>query len=90
MRMNRKQLVVLWCGIALIAAMCIYVPWHQAAVTPLNKYDWGTSARSGYGLIFLLEGGQHIDAGRLGVQCALVSVIAAGLIVTFRNPVKRS
>ena len=94
--MNRNQLVVLWCGIALIAAMCLYVPWIEPArVKTLvphfpHNININIGAHCGYSLIFLLKGGQRIDAGRLGLQCGLVAVVAAGLMVTFRNPVKRS
>ena len=105
MRLNRNQLVVLWCGIALIAVMCLYVPWHQSAT--VFKAGGGeeiphSPEDCGYGLIFLLKGGQppdpkdeplgcnqRIDAGRLGIQCGLVALITAGLLVTFRDPVKR-
>ena len=92
MTMNRNQLVVLWCGIAIIAAMCLYVPWIEPAtvVTFGLDYNRNIAADCGYGLIFLLDGGQRIDAGRLGLQFGVVAVIAAGLLVTFRNPVKRS
>jgi len=90
MRMNRNQLVVLWCAIALIAAMCLYVPWIQPdSVKMMRNVDWGTDADCGYGLIFHLNGGQRIDAARLGIQCGLVTLIAAALIFTFRDPVKR-
>ena len=91
MLMNRHQVVMLWCGIALIALMCVCVPWIQPPEPPvhqLNPYDAGTKADYGYGLIFLLRGGQRLDAGRLGIQCGLVALVAAGLVVTSRNPLK--
>ena len=91
MRKNRNQLLVLWCGIALIAVMCLYVPWNQPATD--FKFGDGVVSTStpdcGYGLIFILKGGQRLDARRLGIQCGLVALIAAGLIVTFREPTKR-
>ena len=40
MRMNRNQFVVLWCAIALIAAMCLYVPWTMPAVVAGDTL-WG-------------------------------------------------
>lgn len=69
----------------------LYVPWHQSAT--VIKWRGGEEQvinpeDCGYGLVFLLKRSQRIDAGRLGVQCGLVALIAAGLIVTFRNPVK--
>ena len=82
---------MLWCGIALIAAMCLYVPWVRPATVEISVFGdtRSISAGCGYGLIFLLKGGQRIDFGRLGLQFGLFAVIAAGLIVTFRNLVKR-
>jgi len=92
MTMNRNQLIVLWCTIAMIALMCLYVPWHQSA-TVFKLSDGMEYPRReedcGYGLIFLLKGGQRLDLVRMGIQCGLVAVIAVGLIVTFTNPVKR-
>jgi len=90
MRMNRKQLAVLWCGIVVIAVMCFYVPWTSTLPPgyPKEIYDDYLTQRCGYEKIFYLGGDQRIDYGRLGLQCGVVAVITAGLILTFRRTSK--
>jgi len=86
-QLNRKQLGVLWTGLALIVGMCMYVPWNEAPyVAKYGSAEVRIAGESGYALIFGLEGEQRIDAARLAVQCGLVVMILSALLLSLRGP----
>jgi hypothetical protein len=70
--MNRKQLLVMWVAIVVLVAMWLYPPWMYKR--SWEGYDWLFSG-SGHSIVFSV----------LGVQSAIVVLVAAGLIVTFRG-----
>ena len=79
--MNKKQLIAMWCGIALIVFMGIF--------PPLMLSIEGTNRFLGYGFISL---GNiklaMIDFTRLLTQWIVVSATTAGFLVTFKDKKK--
>ena len=86
--MNKKQIVVLWIGIAVIVVMCLFPPWHYKSGDKLiqGQIDWGykfilTPAQAPNPDYEQLKG--IIDVRRLFIQILIVGLITTGLIVTF-------
>ena len=76
--MNRKQIIVLWIGIAAIVFMGIVPPW----VVSIQ----GAIEQRGYGFILIPpEKYCHINTSRLYVQWIMVAVATGGFIVTFKD-----
>ncbi|HUV40775.1 MAG TPA: hypothetical protein VMW23_03180 [Sedimentisphaerales bacterium] len=93
--MNRKQKIVLWIGIGLFVVMGLFPPWatklsnnrqvnsgYAFICTPPPIIELNTT-----GKIFgpFKSCGAHIDISRLCLQWAMVSVVAGGLIITFKD-----
>lgn len=97
--MNRKQLIVLWAAIIVIAIMIIFPPWRfHARLNEVDKYERGP-----YYLIFTgpevttyLSNTSYkgwgisiwkaeIDWVRLLLPIFVVALVASGLLVTLRE-----
>lgn len=100
--MNRKQIIVLWIGIAVIVVMGIYPPWTMKSVyaNQLKGSDTDT-IRSLMKFVnevyypiwprplknnYLLF--MEIDICKLVVQWIMVATITGGLLVTFKDKKK--
>jgi hypothetical protein len=74
-----KKLTILWTGIFVIVAMCLFPPW-------VDKYG----KIAGYAFLFS-DGGYpfskkaHIDFVRLIIQCVIAGVIAGALLYTLND-----
>lgn len=87
--LNRRQRIVLWCGISVFAIMGLVPPW--TATRPWEGAYLRQNA--GYSLIVLppakrfSSGGWavQVDLIRLGVQWTIVSVVTAGVLLTSRT-----
>ena len=84
--MNWKQKICLWVGIVAFVLMGIFPPW--VAAPP----GGGNYVAGGYAFILFPRnqfGESHwlarIDLGQLAAQWAMVAVVTAGLIVTFKD-----
>jgi len=79
--MNKKQIIVLWIGIAAIVVMGIIPPW----VVSIQ----GAIEQRGYGFILIPpEKYCHINTSRLYVQWIMVAVVTGGFLVTFKDKKK--
>ncbi|HUT59840.1 MAG TPA: hypothetical protein VNA25_18490 [Phycisphaerae bacterium] len=92
--MNRRQLFVLWIAVLAVAAMCAFPPWtiddggirrlddgyHFLLRPPKQKTQLAPD-----GTTYTYMVSSRIDSSRLLVQCAIVGVIAAGLIASLRS-----
>lgn len=87
--MNRKQIICLWVGIAIIVLMGIFPPWitkgtmSGGSVQALPKYSFlllppYSDNKTGLSL-------HQIDINKLVIQWFMVALITGGLIVTFKN-----
>lgn len=79
--MNKKQLVVMWVGIAIIVLMGLFPPW----TTYGNSGDCYLTHK-----FILFKPAERniparIDTGHLFVQWIIVTAITGGLIVTFKD-----
>ncbi len=99
--MNRKQIIVLWIGIAAIVIMGIFPPWilnaegaslmiqTQREISELSNQNFHTYH-------FILSGPRvknvsfllRVDLPKLSVQWITVAAITGGLLVTFRDKKK--
>lgn len=100
--MNKKQLVAMWVGLAVITAMCAYPPWmgrfEEYLVAPLGYHPlWSPPHRQehpvwrrGYvydkGSYACRSWGEHIDWVRLLVGVVPTVLVAAGMMVSLRSP----
>jgi hypothetical protein len=91
---NRKQKVCLWAGVAVIAAMVVYLPWiarltDQGAVHSQNRigYAWLWArpklSWEPYGARLTVE--VTPDLARLAGELAVVTIITASLMVAFKT-----
>ena len=84
--MNKKQLIILWIGIALIVGMGIYPPYME------SFEDTGGFVPQGYNFIFSerSEWRRHemVNVPQLFAQWFIVAVITGGLLVTFKDKKK--
>lgn len=69
--MNRKQIIVLWLAIGIIATMCLFPPWTGSRIKGFGQFH--------------RFGQHHIDTRRLAIQIAPVALVAGGLIVTLQR-----
>ncbi len=84
--MNKKQLIVMWVGIAAIVITGIYPPWMTA------NPQGGNYIAAGYGFILNPPHfrGQELWRGRIDfphllAQWAMFAVVTGGFMVTFKN-----
>lgn len=77
--MNRKQLIVMWYGIAIIILMLLFPP-----VEAQKLDDTGEFVLHYFTYDFLFNR-QYIEFTILVFQCVIVSIVTAGLIVTFKD-----
>jgi hypothetical protein len=76
--MNKKQLIVMWVGIAIIILMGIFPPWIVTVQ--------GTDNILGHAFILSRTGRKYdINASFLFVQWIMVVAITGGLIITFKD-----
>lgn len=75
--MNKKQLIVMWAGIAIIVLMGIF--------PPVAMNGQGICTFIGFQFIFNKETIFSFDLTRLGIQLIIVSAITTGLIITFKD-----
>ncbi len=77
--MNHKQKIFLWIGIVFIVLMGVFPPWMVTG---------GAQGCFPMGYSFILNPPDklcRIDASHLCIQWVMVTVITAGLIVTFKD-----
>ena len=92
----KKELIVLWVGIGLIVAMCLFPPWaeyYEGHMGQDGGYNESVRTFRGYRCVFWADvggspygfGGQgYIDTQRLVVQCIVVSLLTVAGIYTLR------
>jgi hypothetical protein len=75
-----KSLTILWIGIVVIAAMCIYPPFVTATGTVGYNYLFSKG-------VYLWDGSHpaHIDFVRLLIRCAIVALITATLFYILKD-----
>jgi hypothetical protein len=75
-----KRLTILWIGIVIIAAMCLFPPFVTIAGTVGYNHLFSNE-------VYLWDGSHpaHIDFVRLLIQCAIVSLITAILFCTIKD-----
>jgi len=72
--MNKKQLIVMWVGIAFVVLMGI--------LPPMNFIGGGFRYKFG---LLLGRSSSFVDFGKLLIQCSIVGIITVGLIITFKD-----
>ena len=72
--MNKKQLIVMWVGIAFVVLMGILPPMNFIADG--FRYEIG---------LLLGVSSRSVDFGKLLIQCSIVGIITVGLIITFKD-----
>ncbi len=81
--MNRKQIIILWVGIAIFVLMGLFPPWvvyEQGHLYFLHKLTLFSPIRT--------NNGSRIDVPRLCVQWAMVAVVTSGLLITLKDKKK--
>ena len=87
--MNRKQLIVLWAGVGVVALMLLFPPWRiPETAMPLGYWwilsppNWGTcSELDDWGGVPM----GALDYHRLLAQWLVVAAITAALILTLKD-----
>ena len=87
--MNKKQLLVVRCGIGLIAIMGIFPPW----VYTVDARSIHSRKPAGYQFIFdpphpestAPAYGVRVDTSRLLIQWTVVTVLTAGILLLGKN-----
>jgi len=81
-KVNRRQIIALWAGIAILVLVGLFPPWTR-------MYDDQVRRPAGYHFIMLPPasdaGGVEIDLVGLLIEWGLVVFVVGGLIVTFRR-----
>lgn len=99
--MNKKQKLVLWVGIVMITLMGAFPPWVSVDNIPNSNikrtqpigYEWLWTSPTlwrrdplyHHARVIDTSKGMAIDTSRLYVQWAVVALITAGLIYTFKD-----
>ena len=90
--MNKKQLIIMWVGIAIVVLMGIFPPWlaieenthiylgHSFILSPPNE-NWLRHHRDSIDINQI----GIVDFTRLLIQWTMVSVIVGGLFITFKD-----
>ncbi len=90
--MNKKQLIVMWVGIAIVVLMGIFTPWvaieeathhylgYRFILSPPDE-TWFLHLRDKPGIDQI----GIVDFTQLLIQWIMVSVIVGGLIITFKD-----
>ena len=82
--MNQIQKIVLLISIIVIVLMAIYPPWTFTGYILSSGFTTPEHAGD-YALITNPPGNCKIDLRRLGVQWAVVAIVAGGLLVVFKD-----
>ena len=97
MRLTKRQWIVVWIGLGLIALMGLFPPWYQWTIIRFPTYPKVTRD-VGYHLLFLppavegertRESSPKIDVTRLVFQWGLVSFVTAAGVLAFHQLDKR-
>jgi len=97
--MNKRQLIVMWLGVALIVGMMFYPPWLpiESGAPPVTHYiplsrtvDFPLAVefkrRWGARSVWLSYG--RLDVGRLRIQGVLIALVVGALILSLSRKKK--
>ncbi len=83
--MNKRQLIVLWLGIAIFVLMGLFPPWY-------GKYHQSKPLAHSFAFILLRpeihqhgKGWMKINTTQLIIQWSIVTVITSGLVLSFKK-----
>lgn len=77
--MNRKQIVVMWCGVAGLVACGLWVPWVKHP-KPDKWRIWGSLWQSPFG-----GSAARIDFDVIGLEWLMIAIVTIALILTLRS-----
>jgi hypothetical protein len=83
--MNRKKLIILWSGIFVIVAMCLFPPFVAKDGTVGYAQLFSREISIAYSSYDTREVDAHIDVVRLIIQCVIVGLITGALLYTLKD-----
>lgn len=83
--MKIKKLIILWAGIFIIVAMCLFPPFVTKDGTVGYAQLFSRQISIAYSSYDTKEVDAHIDIARLIIQCAIVGLITGALLYTLKD-----